>query len=672
MAINIGKNSDGDVTYANPPVNRTLFPNITEYSTPEEIQAFVDAWLEAHPEATTTVQDGSILPVKLDSTNDATDGYVLSYNATEGKFEWYDIGGELDEINSDITDLKQDLNTIIDKSNNLLPEGSKETTLNNTNVVYSDGVLTVTGTANSNGGRLIHLSDDFVLPAGTYTFSFSGTTPAVFIESGNTILAQDGSESFTLTGDTTCYVGANLVNETTYNHSINLQVEQGSTATAFLPPSYASAIDAKARKDIETLDGVVSDIYDTDVLYNDVNNLTWITPDSSDFYWLGTAKEDGVITAFYSIGTSGVVGYIAVVRDGILVTKNPLTVNTGSHQTTDLNIVVNEGDDIFVGGAVGSIGLRTDTTYGITIKQFNDATVGSAVTVTEVTSTKFRYNCMVSIAYGKAAVNAADTRKKITVGTGKDFTSLSKALEYAYNRGNCDVVVFSGTYDIYTEMGGSSYFDSWTYADILTGGGPLVGSNCRYIFAPNAKVTFEYTGSNTEVKGDFSPINTGNGDFEIVGLNLKTKNCRYSIHDEIGRSGIYVNRTPVRHTYREINLYMDNSENNVTTKRQCIGGGLGDATFIDIYGCKFESATPNIGNVYWHNYGSGGVSSIHVTGCDFTTGTFEAQYYGSQTDITECFVNNCKMALDPIVSAATSSSTVVNISINEWNNVIAA
>lgn len=110
MAINIGKNSDGDVTYQNPPVNRVLFPNITEYATPEAIEAFVNAWLDDHPEATTTVEDGSILPVKLDSTNSPSDGYVLSYNATAGKFEWYDVGGELDVINSDITDLKQDLN----------------------------------------------------------------------------------------------------------------------------------------------------------------------------------------------------------------------------------------------------------------------------------------------------------------------------------------------------------------------------------------------------------------------------------------------------------------------------------------------------------------------------------------------------------------------------------
>lgn len=36
MAINIGENTDGYVTYQNPPVNRTLFPNI-KYATPEEI-----------------------------------------------------------------------------------------------------------------------------------------------------------------------------------------------------------------------------------------------------------------------------------------------------------------------------------------------------------------------------------------------------------------------------------------------------------------------------------------------------------------------------------------------------------------------------------------------------------------------------------------------------------
>lgn len=107
MAINIDTNTDGDVTYQNPPVNRVLFPNITYGATPEEIQEAVDAWLDDHPEATTTIQDGSILPVKLDSSNDAADGYVLSWNATDEQFEWVNV-------QADINDLKQDLSNIHD------------------------------------------------------------------------------------------------------------------------------------------------------------------------------------------------------------------------------------------------------------------------------------------------------------------------------------------------------------------------------------------------------------------------------------------------------------------------------------------------------------------------------------------------------------------------------
>lgn len=106
MAINIGTNTDGEVTYENPPVNRVLFPNIREGMSYEEIVKAVGEWLDEHPEVTTTVEDGSLLPVKLDSSNEATSGYILSYNGT--KFEWVDIDTLLDDINSEITDLKNE------------------------------------------------------------------------------------------------------------------------------------------------------------------------------------------------------------------------------------------------------------------------------------------------------------------------------------------------------------------------------------------------------------------------------------------------------------------------------------------------------------------------------------------------------------------------------------
>lgn len=67
MAVRITE--DGTVVYENEPdVNRELFPNLPGgYASPEQITQAVDEWLENHPEATTTVTDGSITREKLDS-----------------------------------------------------------------------------------------------------------------------------------------------------------------------------------------------------------------------------------------------------------------------------------------------------------------------------------------------------------------------------------------------------------------------------------------------------------------------------------------------------------------------------------------------------------------------------------------------------------------------------
>lgn len=87
MAIRITE--DGTVIYENEPdVNRELFPNLPGgYASPEQIVQAVDAWLEDHPEATTTVTDGSITREKLDS----------------------ELNSYLDSINTEISELNEDL-----------------------------------------------------------------------------------------------------------------------------------------------------------------------------------------------------------------------------------------------------------------------------------------------------------------------------------------------------------------------------------------------------------------------------------------------------------------------------------------------------------------------------------------------------------------------------------
>ena len=104
MAIDISKNNSGYVTYDNQPdVKRVMFHNITAEASPDEIERAVSAWLVAHPEVTTTVEDGSLLPPKFDSENEPYDGYVLSWNATAEKFEWVNLTGEVSQLKQDFT-----------------------------------------------------------------------------------------------------------------------------------------------------------------------------------------------------------------------------------------------------------------------------------------------------------------------------------------------------------------------------------------------------------------------------------------------------------------------------------------------------------------------------------------------------------------------------------------
>lgn len=408
----------------------------------------------------------------------------------------------------------------------------------------------------------------------------------------------------------------------------------------------------------------------TKFLYNDANSLEYLTAGDTQFCWIGTVPHDCKLTKYYGKGTSGTMPYIAIVRNNFLIVKEPLNVNTGEYIETELSIPCKTGDEVFVGGAVNAIALSTDTSLGITIRQFPNANVGDYVNISTVTSTKFRYHLYIEYSDSSIQTLERTARTDVIVGAGKDFEKLTDALAYAYDKGNCDVYVQHGYYDIYAELGGASYFDSWAFSDTIKGAGPVLGNGCRYIFAPSAKVVFNYAGSNLQVQSDFSPINIGNGNVEIVGLDLTASNCRYCIHDEMGRAGAYDVRKPVVHIYKDLKLYIDNTANAGTTKRECIGGGLGDGTLIALTDSTFESATPNIPNVYWHNYGGGGVSKIDVARCDFKSGTFEAQYFGSHSDVTECMVNNCKMALEPRVTPATSGSTVINMSINKWNNVV--
>lgn len=268
------------------------------------------------------------------------------------------------------------------------------------------------------------------------------------------------------------------------------------------------------------------------------------------------------------------------------------------------------------------------------------------------------------------------TGRTITVekdGTG-DYSTLKEAVEYSEGHADTTILVGAGTYDLIEEFG-SDYFVNLSASDPLgERHGLQIGNGVHIIFSSGAKVTAHYTGTNTAVNKNFSPFNFAQGTkgFTLENLTLEASNVRYCVHDEAGAT-----RTPkaYKNVYKNCRMQIDNSQNTVWTKHQCIGGGLGihgeiiieDCIFIDLYNINYR-----VGVVSYHNAVTAGAKSrLVVRGNWFSdNGTFRLSWYGASTEITEALVTNNNMTHEPYTSAESSSYETENVQMLAWNNVI--
>ena len=151
--------------------------------TDEQVAEAVDAWLDEHPEATTTVEDGAVTFPKLAS--DVADLFI-NEEATAGDIVSFDDGAK----NIPLKDLQVNIEAVQNLNgydnpwvggagkNKLAPFVTAQTLGNIIYTVNSDGTFKTSGTANANSSIM---SARFRLPVGTYTLSGcpsggSGTT----------------------------------------------------------------------------------------------------------------------------------------------------------------------------------------------------------------------------------------------------------------------------------------------------------------------------------------------------------------------------------------------------------------------------------------------------------------------------------------------------------------
>lgn len=237
------------------------------------------------------------------------------------------------------------------------------------------------------------------------------------------------------------------------------------------------------------------------------------------------------------------------------------------------------------------------------------------------------------------------------IGTAKDLLDAFK------NGGK--YFIENGIYDLYEALG-DEYLNSLTYNDY----GPYVEDG-EYIFAPNAYVKFNYTGTNDVIKQAFSPMNTRGKNIRFVGLNLEASNCKYPIHDELG--GIM---SPYLHRYE--NCYI--THNNCV---QCIGGGLGYSGNIIIDGCIFDGTSRDTTNNYevsYHNdYRDGAKSFITIKNSVVANGkSFRFGCYGASKEITNVIITSCKLGVEPQITMENEQFSNTNMVLISFGNTIAS
>ena len=192
------------------------------------------------------------------------DGTLYTFPNGHPAGSWVGTDAVAVVIANNISTLREGLENLVEKGQNLIPAKAAIQGFNGVVVTYKNGHVNVTGTADNSGGRTRSLAE-VTLPAGTYTArvhnvdAHSKAYPEIFVQdkSDNSIIASVGVQTpadatITLAAQKTVFIGVNVVDTREYDSDFDFQLEAGSSSTAYMPP-FGSATDYYARADVADL-----------------------------------------------------------------------------------------------------------------------------------------------------------------------------------------------------------------------------------------------------------------------------------------------------------------------------------------------------------------------------------------------------------------------------------
>lgn len=203
-----------------------------------------------------------------------------------------------------------------------------------------------------------------------------------------------------------------------------------------------------------------------------------------------------------------------------------------------------------------------------------------------------------------------------TVGSDGDYTSFTDCLKDLENIEHQKIIyVKTGTYDIFTELGGSDYINTLdvgnlNWRDVQ----PIVPPNTKIIGQGNVVLKFAPTAEeikNKDIAFLFSPLNISYAT-DIENIKIDCTNCRYAIHFETNGLIEYADGKS-----RFKNLVCHKKSGRFGNP-QVFGSGIGRRNQWEFDSCIFTSDMPNIWTTHTNTSKEDDSCTIVFNNCIFT------------------------------------------------------
>lgn len=169
------------------------------------------------PLGVSTPQPPNYDRVELEGT-----GMLVLPNSLDAPLERLELGGKTEQVQTTGAQL-------------LKPKDGSYTVFG-VSVDIANGEIKLSGTATSNGGRTIRLSEPFLLKAGTYSSEVDGKIDFILSKnSDNSYLANLLVKNFNVNEDTEVYVGLNVMAQNTYNNKYHIMLNSGNIPLPYEP-----------------------------------------------------------------------------------------------------------------------------------------------------------------------------------------------------------------------------------------------------------------------------------------------------------------------------------------------------------------------------------------------------------------------------------------------------